>query len=129
MSDGVPLTDEDRQPWLEAIGRWVDERVAEGHSVSLTCSALRRRYRDLLRSGRPYLRFCHVTADPDLIRARVEARRGHYMPSSLLPSQLATLEPLGADEPGVAVTADGDPADVLARALHLLGLDVEGDSS
>jgi gluconokinase len=122
MSRGEPLTDEDRRPWLEAIGRWIDARTAAGVSAVLTCSALRRSYRDLLRAGRPGVVFCHVTADPEQIRSRIEHRQGHYMPPSLLPSQLATLEPLEADERGVSVSASGDPAEVLDRALDELGL-------
>jgi gluconokinase len=122
MSRGEPLSDEDRRPWLEAIGRWIDARTAAGVSAVLTCSALRRSYRDLLRAGRPGVVFCHVTADPGQIRSRIEHRQGHYMPPSLLPSQLATLEPLEADERGVSVSASGDPADVLDRALDALGI-------
>jgi gluconokinase len=123
MSRGEPLTDEDRAPWLRAVGSWIDRQHAAGTGCVVTCSALRRTYRDTLRAGRPGLQFCHVTADADLIRRRVEARRGHYMPPSLLPSQLATLEPLGDDEPGVVVSAEGEPAEVLARALDRLGLE------
>jgi gluconokinase len=119
MSRGEPLDDDDRRPWLEAIGRWLDSRIAAGESAVLTCSALRRTYRDLLREGRPGVRFCHVAPSEKVLRER---RRGHYMPASLLPSQLATLEPLGDDEPGVTVSAEGDPADVLAEALLALGL-------
>jgi gluconokinase len=122
MSRGEPLTDEDRWPWLAAIGAWMDEQRASGSSAVLTCSALRRTYRDYLRDGRPEVVFCHVVADPDVIRDRVEHRRGHYMPASLLPSQLATLEPLGPDEPGVTVSAEGEPDEVLGGALQALGL-------
>jgi len=122
MSRGEPLTDADREPWLRAVGDWIDARLADGVSCVVTCSALRRRYRDVLRAGRPQVRFLHVTADPDLVRRRVEARSGHYMPPSLLPSQLATLEPLADDEPAVEVSAEGDPADVLDRATGVLGL-------
>ena len=122
MSRGEPLTDEDRWPWLEAIGRWLDTRAEAGQSAVLTCSALRRTYRDRLRSGRPGVRFCHVDVDAGTLQERLERRRGHYMPASLLASQLATLEPLGEDEPGVTVSAQGDPADVLAEALRGLGL-------
>jgi gluconokinase len=123
MSRGEPLTDEDRRPWLDAIGRWLDERTAAGESAVLTCSALRRTYRDRLTSGRPGVRFCHVTAPDDVLRDRLEKRRGHYMPASLLPSQLATLEPLAPDEPGVTVSAEGAPEAVLAEALDRLGLE------
>jgi len=122
MSRGEALTDEDRWPWLEAIGQWLDDRAARGESAVVTCSALRRTYRDLLRQGRPGVVFCHVTASPDQIRRRVEQRRGHYMPASLLPSQLATLEPLGSDEPGVTVSGEGEPSVVLEQALRALGL-------
>jgi gluconokinase len=122
MSRGEPLTDDDRRPWLAAIGHWLDARVAAGEGAVLTCSALRRAYRDLLREGRPSVRFCHVEVPEAVLRERLERRRGHYMPASLLPSQLATLEPLGDDEPGVTVSAEGDPADVLAEALGALGL-------
>jgi gluconokinase len=129
MARGEPLTDDDRRPWLEAIGRWMDQRRAQGSSAVMTCSALRRTYRDQLRRGRPDVVFCHVTVDPEVLRRRLEQRRGHYMPPSLLPSQLATLEPLESDEPGVTVSAAGDPDQVLADALALLGLDQEGTST
>ena len=122
MSRGEALTDEDRWPWLEAIGHWLDERAARGESAVVTCSALRRPYRDLLREGRPGVVFCHVTASADRIRRRMEERRGHYMPASLLPSQLATLEPLGPDEPGVSISAEGEPDAVVDQALRALGL-------
>jgi gluconokinase len=127
MAAGVPLTDEDRWPWLEAIGRWIDERTETGTSATITCSALRRVYRDLLVEGRPTVRFCHVEADPDLIAQRMESRRNHYMPPSLLPSQLATLEPLEPDEPGESVSAEGDPEEMVREALRLLGLDADTD--
>jgi gluconokinase len=122
MARGQALTDEDRRPWLEAIGHWIDERRALGEHGVLTCSALRRDYRDLLRDGRPEVRFCHVVTDSETLRARLEHRRGHYMPASLLPSQLATLEPLAADEPGVTVSGEGEPDDVVTEALRRLGL-------
>src|SRR5437868_2219246 len=84
MSRGEPLTDLDRQPWLAAIGRWLDDCRARRLHAVLTCSALRRSYRDQLREGRPGLVFCHVTATAETIRQRLEHRRGHYMPASLL---------------------------------------------
>jgi gluconokinase len=127
MSRGEPLTDEDRWPWLDAIGEWLDERERAGESAVLTCFALRRSYRDRLRSGRPGVRFCHVDAPEEVLRDRLEHRQGHYMPASLLPSQLDTLEPLADDEPGVVVAAENDPDDVLAEALEALGLS-EGES-
>lgn len=122
MASGHPLTDEDRWPWLRAIGEWIDERERAGTSAVITCSALRRVYRDLLREGRPGVRFCHVEADAELIAERLSRRQGHYMPPSLLPSQLATLEPLEPDEPGVVVSAKDTPEQVVQAALHALGL-------
>jgi gluconokinase len=124
MSAGLPLTDEDRAPWLARLGAWLDARAAAGESAVVTCSALKRSYREVLAGGRPGVRFCHVQADPERIRRRVEDRRGHYMPGSLLPSQLQTLEPLAPDEPGFVVSADGEPEEVLAQALRRLGPEV-----
>ncbi len=122
MHSGVPLTDEDRWPWLRLIGEWMDGQVQDGISSVVTCSALRRVYRDLLREGRPNVRFCHITAPEAAIADRLDHRAGHYMPPSLLPSQLATLEPLEPDEPGVTVSGEGTEAEVLDRTLHALGL-------
>ena len=128
MAAGVPLTDDDRWPWLEAIGRWIDVRRSSGAGAVVACSALRRSYRDLLRRGRPEVVFCHLAVDADHLRERLAQRRGHYMPASLLASQLSSLEPLDEDEPGVTVSAEGGPADVLAAALDALGL-AGGESS
>jgi gluconokinase len=122
MASGVPLTDEDRWPWLRAIGDWLDEHERAGRSAVVTCSALRRVYRDLLREGRDEVRFCHVHVDTDLIKSRLEHRQGHYMPPSLLPSQLATLEPLQPDEPGVVVSATPAPDEIVQDALRKLHL-------
>ena len=99
MAAGRPLTDADRRPWLDAIGSWMDRRAAEGVGAVVTCSALRRSYRDRLRHGRPHVTFCHLTVDPAVLERRMTSRSGHFMPASLLPSQLATLEPLGPDQP------------------------------
>ena len=120
MAAGTPLTDEDRWPWLRSIGAWMSAEIAAGRSAVVTCSALRRSYRDLLREGRPEVVFCHLTADPDLVGERVSHRTDHYMPASLLPSQLAALEPLQPDEPGFVLSADGEAAVVIARALDAL---------
>ncbi len=122
MAAGTPLTDEDRWPWLRGIGDWMSEEIAAGRSAVVTCSALRRVYRDLLREGRPEVVFCHLTAAPDLVGERISHRTDHYMPASLLPSQLATLEPLQPDEPGVVVSVEADASAVIARALAALDL-------
>ncbi|HEV7754675.1 MAG TPA: gluconokinase [Mycobacteriales bacterium] len=120
MAAGQPLDDADRWPWLRAIADSIGaaEEVRENQVV--TCSALKRSYRDLLRDGHPSVRFCLLDVSPAELRRRLESRRGHYMPASLLDSQLATLEPLGADEPGITVPADTDPDGVRAAVLDAL---------
>jgi gluconokinase len=122
MASGRPLTDEDRWPWLESIGEWITAQVAAGESAVVTCSALRRAYRDVLRRDRPQVRFLHLTVPMDLLEARMNRRAGHFMPTSLLGSQLATLEGLEPDEPGVDVPNTGTPEQVVAASLAALGL-------
>ena len=126
MAAGTPLTDEDRAPWLASIAQWVSQRDAEGVSTVVTCSALRRAYRDVLRGAAGDVRFVHLAGDPEVIATRMAARTDHFMPTSLLPSQLATLEPLEADEAGVVVPIGPPPAQVVDEALHALGLDADG---
>ena len=126
MSAGQPLDDEDRRPWLRRIADWIGEQEAAGRSAVVTCSALKRRYRDVLAEGHPSVRFVHLLASRELVQTRVDARKGHFMPPSLLESQLAALEPLGPDEPGVGVDTTGTPADVAARALERLGVTGSG---
>ena len=111
MSAGVPLDDDDRRPWLQRLGAELARYDEAGQRVVLTCSALKRGYRDLLRSDVPQgsVFFVHLAASFDVLRARMEARR-HFMPASLLQSQLDTLEPLGPDEDG-AVFDVTDPVD------------------
>lgn len=120
MRAGHPLDDEDRWPWLRSLAAWIGEQERAGRSVILTCSALKRSYRNLLLDGHPSVWFAHVTAEPELIRQRIEHRTGHYMPSSLLDSQLATLEPLGDDEPGARVSGAAEPPSVVAELLAVL---------
>ena len=104
MSAGTPLTDEDRWPWLRTLADVLDERRAAGRPTVLTCSALRRAYRDVLRGegGLDETTFVHLHAEAAVLRARMEARE-HFMPPSLLASQLETLEPLEPDEDGFVV--------------------------
>jgi gluconokinase len=120
MSSGTPLTDEDRAPWLEAIARWIGEQEAAGRSAVVTCSALKRAYRELLRRDHPSVWFVHVSPSPDALQHRLETRSGHYMPASLLASQLEALQPLGPDEPGLTIGGEGSPEEVAARALEAL---------
>jgi gluconokinase len=120
MRAGHPLDDEDRWPWLRSLAAWIGEQERAGRSVILTCSALKRSYRNLLLDGHPSVWFAHVTAEPELIRERIQSRTGHYMPASLLDSQLATLEPLGDDEPGARVSGAGSPPSVVDELLDAL---------
>ncbi len=115
MSEGVALTDDDRRPWLQVLADLAHERSEAGQSLLLTCSALKRSYRDLLRSGVPEGRmfFVHLDAEPDVLTDRMEHRTKHFMPTSLLQSQLETLEPLQDDELGCVVDVAA-PLDVVA---------------
>ncbi|MEU6124947.1 gluconokinase [Streptomyces sp. NPDC047123] len=119
MSSGTPLTDDDRWPWLDAIGGWAHGRAGRGGVVS--SSALKRSYRDRLRAAAPDIVFVHLTGDRELIEDRMSHRQGHFMPTALLDSQFATLQPLGADEAGVAVDVAGTPEEIAARAVRALG--------
>ncbi|MET9843575.1 gluconokinase [Streptomyces ossamyceticus] len=118
MSAGTPLDDADRWPWLDAIGAWARGRAGLGGVVS--CSALKRAYRDRLRSAAPGLVFVHLAGDRALIEDRMAHRQGHFMPTALLDSQFATLQPLGADEAGVEVDVSGDPEEITGRAVAAL---------
>jgi gluconokinase len=106
MSAGHALNDEDRYPWLDAIGDWLAEHCGAGGVMS--CSALKRKYRDQLRKHCPQVRFLHLSGSPEVIGRRQASRPGHFMPASLLASQFGTLEPLEADEHGVVVDVDQD---------------------
>ncbi|GGU02429.1 gluconokinase [Streptomyces violascens] len=118
MSAGIPLDDEDRRPWLDAIGAWAHRRAGLGGVVS--SSALKRSYRDRLRAAAPGLVFLHLTGDRALIEQRMAERKEHFMPVALLDSQYATLQPLGPDEAGVAVDVSGTPEDIAERAAAAL---------
>ncbi|GAA1363129.1 gluconokinase [Streptomyces beijiangensis] len=118
MSAGTPLDDDDRWPWLDAIGQWAHGREGLGGVVS--SSALKRVYRDRLRAEAPGVLFLHLTGDRALIEQRMSERKGHFMPTALLDSQFATLQPLGADEAGVAVDIAGTPHDITERAVAAL---------
>jgi gluconokinase len=112
MASGVPLDDDDRYPWLEAIGEWLEEHEAHGGVIS--CSALRRKYRDQLRRHAPRVGFLHLHGSFEVIAARQAARPGHFMPASLLRSQFATLEPLAPDEDGLVIDV-AQPVDVIVQ--------------
>jgi gluconokinase len=103
MSAGQPLDDGDRAGWLQALADEIRNAQAQGNGLVLSCSALKRRYRDLLRQADPALRFVHLQGPRELIADRMTKRPGHYMPPSLLDSQLRDLEPLQADEDGLVL--------------------------
>lgn len=117
MASGHPLDDADRGPWLAALARWIRSAADERGGV-VTCSALRRRYRDELRSTGADVCFVHLALDRRLAAQRIAARKGHFMPPELLDSQYETLEPLQGDEPGVTVDAAATPEQVVAAALR-----------
>jgi len=115
MSAGQPLTDADRWPWLEALGVWL-EKHDEG--AVMTCSALKRSYRDVLREHVPALGFIHLHGSRELIAQRQATRPGHFMPASLLDSQFATLEPLQSDETGFLVDVSPEIDEIVEAALY-----------
>jgi gluconokinase len=116
MAAGIPLTDADRRPWLDAISGWIGEHERDRASSIVTCSALRRAYRERLRRGHPSIWFVHLVAAPDVLERRIETRVGHYMPASMLASQLETLEPLARGEPGSTFDAT-PPAELVADRI------------
>lgn len=120
MSQGIPLTDEDRWPWLRSIRDWMSAEAEAGRSTVVTCSALKRSYRDLLREAEGTVFFIHLDGSEDLLRERMQHRSGHFMPASLLPSQLATLQPLESDEPGLKISVEKTPDEIVSEVLHLV---------
>jgi len=124
MAAGQPLSDADRWPWLRQISTWIDARAAAGEPGVVTCSALRRAYREVLR--REGVRFVHLTGERDLLAQRMQDRSGHFMPPSLLDSQLATLEAPGADEVAITIDIALAPEAQVAGVLTWLGMDDSG---
>jgi gluconokinase len=119
MRSGVPLDDADRQPWLERLGAEIGGWLERGQDVVLASSALKQRYRDLLKAGRPDVRFVYLRGSEPLIRDRLKRRRGHYMPPSLLKSQFAALE---EPEDAIAVDIDRKPEEIVSSILDRLDL-------
>ncbi len=116
MSAGHPLDDNDRAPWLAAIGARIDQWRGRGESGVVTCSALKRRYRDVIVGNRPDVRLVHLDGGRELIAGRLGGRQGHFMPSALLDSQFEALEPPGADEHPLIVSIDR-PVAAIVEAL------------
>ena len=127
MSAGTPLTDEDRQPWLETISTWIVEHVMADVPGIITCSALKRRYRDILRERNVV--FVYLSGSKELIGRRLSARLDHYMPPSLLDSQVEALEPPEPDERAVIIDAGRSPAEEAAEVVKILGLEPRPGSS
>lgn len=122
MAAGIPLTDADRRPWLDGLAALVGAHHERGEGTVLACSALRRSYRDTLRTPAPHETFIlHLDAPAATLRERLRSRVGHFMPVTLLGSQLATLEALEPDEAGATIDASRALDDVIAGALAALG--------
>lgn len=120
MASGQPLTDEDRWPWLDKVAAWIQAHVQAGRPGVVTCSALRKAYRDRLRG--PGVTFVHLEGSKEIIAARMSKRLDHFMPTSLLDSQLATLEPLEADEQAIVVPLGQGPQEEVREVIDRLGL-------
>ena len=119
MSAGIPLTDEDRWPWLDQVGQTL--KMSGG--VVVACSALKRKYRERILRAAPKALFVHLQGDKELLLSRLNNRTNHFMPTSLLDSQLQTLEPLEMDETGVVVDVGGSESEILKMVLTQLQID------
>jgi gluconokinase len=125
MTQGIPLQDEDRWPWLQEIQDWMSAQAAAGKSTVLTCSALKKSYRQLLSEAQGRVLFLHLHGEADLIGRRMQGREGHFMPPTLLPSQLATLEPLSEEElaaGSLRLDISQAPEEIVAAVIAALGL-------
>ena len=118
LATGIPLDDDDRLPWLQSIGHRFS--AAGGHSLVIACSALKRTYRDIIRAGGREVPFIHLHGSEPLLASRMAVRPGHFMPASLLQSQLLTLEPLQADEAGTALDITVPPEELALSAQSWL---------
>ncbi|WP_448207147.1 gluconokinase [Azospirillum sp. sgz302134] len=120
MSAGIPLTDEDRAGWLEVLAGFIAEADRKGEGLVLSCSALKRRYRDVLRGDSRRVVFLHLSGDKALFAERMKVRPGHFMPASLIDSQFAALEPPGPDEGALTVSVISQPDDIVTEFLGRL---------
>ena len=121
MAAGHPLTDQDRFPWLGSLARWIREHDEAGRPSLMSCSALRRTYRDVLRSGADDVTFVHLVGDKGVLLQRM-GERDHFMPPTLLESQLDTLEPLADDEGGLVLDVGSPPSELAQQVVTGLGL-------
>jgi gluconokinase len=127
MAAGIPLTDEDRWPWLDLVADWISDHTRAGIPGIITCSALKKTYRDRMRGDNVV--FVHLAGNKELIARRLSARLDHFMPTTLLDSQISTLEPPGADENTLVVDLGRSPAEEAAEIITRLGLRAEAGSS
>ena len=123
MSGGTPLTDADRIPWLQRIADRIDEWRSRGQAGVVTCSALKRTYRDIIIGSRPDVGLVYLKGSRELIGQRMAARKGHFMPAALLDNQFATLQEPGADERAIVVDVGGTPAEIVDEILRRLALE------
>ena len=121
MHSGTPLTDEDRWPWLKAIAAWIDERREAAEHAIVTCSALKKSYRDILIGSRKDVGLIYLKGTEELIAARLSKRKDHFMPKGLLQSQFQTLQEPGADEHPITVSIAPTPEEIVASILKELG--------
>lgn len=122
MHNGFPLTDEDRWPWLRAMATWIDETREAGRHGVLACSALKRRYRDVLIGQRSDIRLVYLKGDEVLMARRLAARHEHFMPASLLHSQFAALEEPREDENPITISVEPPPREIVAQILSSIGM-------
>lgn len=127
MAAGIPLTDQDRWPWLDLVADWISDHTRAGIPGIITCSALKKSYRDRMRGDNVV--FVHLAGNKDLIARRLSARLDHFMPTTLLDSQISTLEPPGADENTLVVDLGRSPAEEAAEIITRLGLHAEVGST
>jgi gluconokinase len=120
MHRGIPLSDADRLPWLEAIAAWIDEALAAGKHAVVACSALKRRYREILIGNRAEVRLVYLKGDEALIAGRLQKRKGHFMPQGLLKSQFEALEEPGPGEKPIIVEIDRSPDEIVGEIVASL---------
>jgi gluconokinase len=120
MHSGIPLTDEDRKPWLRAIAAWIDHTREQHEHGVITCSALKREYRRIIIGDRSDVRLVYLKGERSLIAKRLAARHGHFMPPSLLQSQFDTLEEPGPDETAIVVPIGASPREIVDRIQSIL---------
>jgi carbohydrate kinase (thermoresistant glucokinase family) len=122
MHNGIALTDEDRRPWLEAVAAWIDNTRRAGEHAVVACSALKRRYRDILIGDRTDVRLVYLRGDESLIARRIATRHEHFMPGSLLHSQFESLEEPAPDEAPITVSIEPQPREIVAQILSALAM-------